>query len=269
MPLVTVVICSYNGERYISETMDSVLTQTYVNMEVVVVDDGSSDKTVSIIEKYMEFDTRIRLFIRENRGLAASRNFAFQQARGEWVATIDQDDFCYPERLSKQIELADRFPTASLIFSDTSIIDERGRYLSSRFSSYDLPESFIKKGVAGEFLITKGCFIGSAYLIKLTTINQIGKLDELLRYACDYEYFIRVGLVCDFAFTRDELVAWRSHPNQESVTNYNRFVEYRSTLLRNFWLDGLLFSTRFTIIIKLVRSFGSEAYRKIWHWSKF
>ncbi len=267
-PLVTVVICSYNGERYITETMDSVLAQTYDNMEVVVVDDGSFDKTVSIIEKYMQLDARIRLFIRKNSGLAASRNFAFQQARGEWVATVDQDDLCHPERLSKQIELVNRFPTAGLIFSGTNMIDDRGVYLSSRLSSYDLPDSFVKKGVAGELLITNGCYIGSAYFIKLTTINQVGKLDESLRHACDYEYFIRVGLVNDFAFTRDNLVSWRSHSNQESVANLNRFAEFRSVLLRNFWLSGLLFSTRLTIIVKLGRSFGSEAYRKIRLYSK-
>lgn len=267
LPLVTVTICAYNGERYLAATLDSVLAQTYQNMEVVVVDDGSRDGTVSVIKQYAERDSRIRWFVRENAGLPASRNYAFAQAKGDWIAIIDQDDLCYPERLAKQVAVAEAYPSACLIFCDTHYIDEVGKITGNHLSSFTLPDSFIPKGVAGNLLLIMGCYIDSeACFIKRATINCLGPLDESLRYACDYEYFIRAGLECDFAYTRDTLAAWRIHPAQESVTNHNRFKEYRSVLVRYFSHDRVTLSTRLIIIFNFVRSQGGEAYRMARNW---
>lgn len=262
LPLVTVAICTYNGERYLAGTLDSVLAQTYQNMEVVIIDDGSRDGTVAIIKKYAERDSRIRFFIRENAGLPASRNFAFSKALGEWIAIIDQDDLCYPERLAKQVEVANKFPTAGLIFCNTDYIDEEGRNIGSHLPSFALPDSFIPKGMAGNMLLIKGCYVDSeACFIKATLVSSLGPLDESLRYACDYEYFIRAGLACDFAYTRETLAAWRIHPAQESATNHNRFKEYRSVLMRYFMCAGVYLGTRIIIIFNLARSHGGEVYR--------
>lgn len=262
LPLVTVAICTYNGERYLAGTLDSVLAQTYRNMEVVIIDDGSRDGTVSIIKRYAERDSRIRFFSRKNSGLPASRNFAFAQARGEWIAIIDQDDLCYPERLAKQVEVANKFPTAGLIFCNTDYIDEEGRNIGSHLPSFSLPDSFIPKGMAGNILLIKGCYVDSeACFIKSKLVSRLGPLDESLRYACDYEYFIRAGLACDFGYTQDTLAAWRIHPAQESATNRNRFKEYRSVLRRYFLCAGVNLGTRLIIIFNLGRSHGGEVYR--------
>ena len=263
LPLVTVVICTYNGECYLSATLDSVLAQTYPNMEVVIVDDGSSDSTILIIRQYAERNSHIRWFARENAGLPASRNYAFTQAQGEWIAIIDQDDLCYPERLARQVAVAAAYPSAGLIFCDTHHIDEMGQITGNHLASFTLPDSFIPKGLAANLLLTNGCYVDSeACFIKRSAISQLGALDESLRYACDYEYFIRAGLEFDFAYTRDTLAAWRVHPGQESATNSNRFKESRTVLGRYFLNAGMTLDTRLAIAWNFGRSLAAEIYRK-------
>lgn len=263
LPLVTVAICTYNGERYLAATLDSVLAQTYPNMEVVIVDDGSRDGTISIIKQHAERDSRIRWFTRGNAGLPASRNYAFAQAQGEWIAIIDQDDLCYPERLARQVAVAAAYPSAGLIFCDTHHIDEMDQIIGNHLASFTLPDSFIPKGLAANLLLTKGCYVDSeACFIKRSTVSQLGALDESLRYACDYEYFIRAGLGFDFAYTRDTLSAWRVHPGQESATNRNRFKESRSVSGRYFLYTGITLGTRLAIAQSLGRSLAAEIYYK-------
>lgn len=263
-PLVTVTICTYNGDRYLASTLDSVLGQTYRNMEVVIVDDGSRDNTLSIIKQYADRDPRIRWFARENAGLAATRNFAFAQAKGSWIAIIDQDDLCYPERLEKQIAIAQERPSAGLIFCGTDYIDETGRVIGNHLSSFKLPKSVIPRRSASNLLLRQGCYVDSeACFIRHSTIDQIGPLDESLRYACDYEYFIRAGFEVDFAYTPEILAAWRIHANQETRTNLGRFNEIRSVLRRYYTHHEIVFATRLVIIQKLLKSFAAEIYYRI------
>ena len=263
LPLVTVSICTYNGECYLEETLDSVLAQSYPNMEVVIVDDGSSDGTVSIIRKYAQGDARIRWFTQENAGLPAARNFAFAQAHGQWIAIIDQDDLCYPERLTRQVAVASAYPSAGLVFCDTHYIDEAGRIMGNHLSSFTLPDAFIPKGIASNLLLSQGCYIDSeACFIKRTAVNCLGPLDESLRYACDYEYFIRAGFTYDFAYTRDILAAWRVHAGQESVTNRKRFKESRSVLRRYISHAGVSLSTRPAIAWNFGKSLAAEIYHE-------
>jgi glycosyltransferase involved in cell wall biosynthesis len=263
-PLVTVTICAYNGERYLEATLDSVLAQTYPKMEVVIVDDGSRDGTVSIIKRYAERDARIRWFVRENAGLPASRNFAFAQARGEWIAMIDQDDLCYPERLARQVAVAAANPAAGLIFCDTRFIDEAGRGFGNQFAAFSLPDSFIRKGLAANILLSQGPYASSAAcLIKRTTIALLGPLDESLRFACDYEYLIRAGFEVGFAYAPDALVAWRRHAGQQTSTNFNRHRETRSVLRNYFLHDRVTFGTRLFMAWRIARYFAAEAYYRV------
>ena len=267
-PLVSVIICVYNGERYLRLTLDSVLLQTYANIEILIVNDGSQDGSQAIIEDYAARDARIRSFTRANFGLPACRNFAFASAIGEWIAVIDQDDLCSPERIEKQLAVAALYPTASLIFCDTDYIDEAGNVTGSHLKSFVLPNDFIPKKTAGNLLLIQGCFIDSeAWFFRKNVASSLEPLIESFRYACDYEYFIRVGFHFDFAYTRDTLAAWRIHPAQESATNKKRFYEYRLVLKRYFLAGDVEFVTRCLIVKNLARSHSGEIYR--WLKSKF
>ena len=100
--LVSIIMPSWNTAQYISEAIESVLKQSYSNWELIIVDDCSTDNTISVVNKYK--DNRIRLFQnKENLGAAYSRNFALRQAKGRWIAFLDSDDVWYSEKLEKQI----------------------------------------------------------------------------------------------------------------------------------------------------------------------
>lgn len=105
--LVSVAIPVYNGEKYLTEAIDSILAQTLTDFELIVIDDGSTDGSLQILRKYEQIDARIRVVTRENRGVVATRNELIDIARGKWIAWMDQDDISLPERLERQVELMD------------------------------------------------------------------------------------------------------------------------------------------------------------------
>lgn len=115
-PLVTVFIPVYNAEEYLKETIDSVLKQTYTNFEIVIVNDGSTDRSVEIAESFM--DPRIHLYHNEgNRGLPYTRNRGLALARGEYIAFLDADDIALPDRLQTEVEFLEKHPEFHLVGS--------------------------------------------------------------------------------------------------------------------------------------------------------
>jgi glycosyltransferase involved in cell wall biosynthesis len=262
-PLISVAICSYNGERYLERALDSVLAQDYSNFEIVIVDDGSSDGTVSIIKRYAGLHECIRPFFRSNHGLPASRNFTFAQARGEWIAIIDQDDLCYPTRLSRQVELAQRYPTAGLVFSNVNQVNESEDVISDYLSIFTLPEHLIRSEHAGNLLLRLGCFTASpSCFIKRDTVVSVGAFDESYAYSCDYDFFIRAGFQVDFAYTRDTLAAWRRHAEQATATFGRKGNEVRSLYWRNCLGGNASTATKAFLLGKIFRSFVGDIVRK-------
>lgn len=105
LPLVSVIVPAYNAEAFIGQTLDSVLSQTYKNIEVLVMNDGSQDRTAEIVEVIAQEDSRIILLQQLNAGVAAARNLAIQNSCAEYIAPIDADDIWFPEKLEKQMQL--------------------------------------------------------------------------------------------------------------------------------------------------------------------
>ena len=104
-PLVSIIVPTYNVEKYIEQTIECVLAQTFTNWELVITDDCSTDTTIEIIKRYIQVDKRIRLFILpQNSGAAFARNHSIEHARGRYIAFLDSDDWWYPEKLNKQME---------------------------------------------------------------------------------------------------------------------------------------------------------------------
>jgi glycosyltransferase involved in cell wall biosynthesis len=125
--LVSVIVPSYNASRYISETLESVLSQTYRNFEVIVVDDGSKDNTPDIVADYARRDSRIRLVNQPNSGCGAARNRGIAEASGEFIAPLDADDVWYPQKLEKQVASLERNgENWGLTYCWSKSINERG-----------------------------------------------------------------------------------------------------------------------------------------------
>ncbi len=261
LPLISVLICTYNGKRYLQQTIESVLAQTYLNFEVVLVDDGSTDGTTDLIAKLAGRSPKLRPFYHTNRGLPASRNFSFQQARGEWIAIIDQDDLCYPNRLERQLAVAQANPSARLIFCDVNFIDENDRVLDRHLAKFNLSDTLIPKGLAGNMLLEMGGYVDSeAFFMHRESALALEPMDETLRYACDYEYFIRAGLTMDFAYTQEVLSAWRVHAGQATATFSGIRKQVRSVYLRFLWDTRVRWSTKLIIIKNLLRSHVGQLF---------
>ncbi len=103
-PTISVLLPIYNGEKYLVEAIDSILAQTFTDFELIVIDDGSTDGTLAILQHYQTLDSRIRLVSRENKGLVATLNEGVNLARGKWLARMDQDDIALPQRFERQLQ---------------------------------------------------------------------------------------------------------------------------------------------------------------------
>ncbi|MHC0444406.1 glycosyltransferase family 2 protein [Flavobacterium sp. 3-218] len=133
--LVSIIVPTYNTEKFIRSTIDSVQNQTYTNWEMILADDASTDQTVAIIEEFAEKDNRIKLFkLPENRGNGFARNAALEKATGKYIAYLDADDLWFPEKLEKQIQFL-KTNNLHFTFSFYDSIDEEGNDLNRRVES--------------------------------------------------------------------------------------------------------------------------------------
>lgn len=132
MPLpVSVVLCTFNDERTIKEAIESILCQSYNNFEFIIWNDGSTDGTEEIIKSYK--DNRIRYFFHENTGLGVALRLACAEAKGKYIARMDGDDICLPNRIQKQVEFLESHPDYVLVSSAVYYIDENGEQIGRSF----------------------------------------------------------------------------------------------------------------------------------------
>src|SRR5580658_5610625 len=133
-PLVSVVVCVHNGERFLGATIDSVLAQSWSAFELIVVDDGSADSSVGLVRAYR--DPRLRLIVQTNQGAAAALATGIREARGEYIALLDQDDLWDPGKLAAHLSLHRQRPEVDLTFSWFQLIDETGRLIGAHSRRY-------------------------------------------------------------------------------------------------------------------------------------
>jgi len=231
--LVTILICVYNGEKYLVDTLQSACNQSHSDLEILVIDDGSTDQSRQLIRDFQDKDNRIRYLYKNNGGLASARNVGLMEARGEWIAIIDQDDMCKINRIEAQLRVAETYPSAGLIFCGTDHIDGLENVVRKGLTGFAYPSFFIPKKKAAIELLAQGCFVDSeSWFMRSDLVRLVGPLDERLVYACDYEYFIRLGLYTDFAYTAETLSLWRIHEGQITHNFSKRYVETRQVVLR-------------------------------------
>lgn len=128
-PLISFILPVYNAETFLQETLHSILEQTYDNFEVIAIDDGSKDKSLSILRRYEKIDHRIKVYTRENRGLVATLNQAIELSKGDFLARLDADDLCVPRRLEWQIAAMQSNPQAAICCGFFEMVSEDGEFL--------------------------------------------------------------------------------------------------------------------------------------------
>ncbi len=192
--LVSIIIPTYNAAAYITDAIDSVLAQTYVNKEIIVVDDGSIDNTREVLSRYL-ITGKIKYIFQENKGLSGARNTGIKESRGKYIALLDADDFFLPEKIEKQVEYLELHPDCDISYCDLYHFHE------------DKPEDLLKlhyKYYAGDDVLPHlivGNFIAPlAVVLRKSLFERFGYFDETMRRSEDIEFWIRVayggGKIC-------------------------------------------------------------------------
>lgn len=208
-PIISVIIPAYNAERTIRETIESVLNQTFENSEIVVVNDGGTDRTLEIVQSIS--DPRIKLFSYPNSGKSIARNRGIQLSKGEYLSFLDADDLWTPDKLEEQWQALQDCPEADVSYSWTNFIDGDGnlRYQGSRCGD---AENIYRK------LLVKNCFgSGSNILIRRSAIAQMSfYFDETLSNAEDWDFYIRLAAQFKCVCVPKYQVLYRTHNGSSS-----------------------------------------------------
>lgn len=215
-PLVTVVIAAYNASRYLPETLDSVLAQTYPRLEIVVVDDGSTDDTFSRIKPYL---SRIRLLRRQHGGLAAARNAGLKITAGDYIAPLDADDLWLPDKISQQVAIARRNPGSGMIVCDG---EEFGHVHSRPYLISGASADALRRASGGvvtrrfhrELIKHPDIRCPAQTLLPRRVVEEVGPFADF--DAQDYDYYLRVSARFPITFHRDSLARWRDHESSMS-----------------------------------------------------
>ncbi len=189
MPRVSIVIPTFNCDRFIRRTVDSALAQTYRDFEVIVVDDGSTDGTRSIISEYGD---SVRYIFQSNQGASAARNTALENASGEFIAYLDADDLWVPNKLARQIEYLDAHPDCGLVHTEVAVVDEQGAVLHARFN-LDTQRS-VPQGACLRELLQRSHIQTLTVMERRCAFDRAGKFDLRLPIAQDYLHWIQVVL---------------------------------------------------------------------------
>ena len=234
-PLVSVVIPVYNVQQFIKQCLDSVLQQTYSNVEVLVVDDGGLDQSMAIVEEYN--DARLRIIKQQNRGLAGARNTGIRAARGGLVALLDSDDYWAADKLEKHVKIMLNNEKCGVSFSSSMFIDEQGNSL------HRLQEPLDKKNFDSSRIFCRNPIgNGSVPVIRRDVLDQIAfktvekpyiqYFDESLRQSEDIDCWIRIALQNDtsFEYIDEPLTFYRLNSGGLSANVDKQFETWQQVL---------------------------------------
>ena len=204
-PLVSIVLPTYNGSRYIDESVASVLAQTYTNWELIVVDDASTDDTADKVAAYVEADPRIRVIRHEtNRRLPAALNSGFAQATGEYFTWTSDDNLYSPNALAEMLAFLQTHPGVDIVYSDYTEIDEAGAEVA-RVRVGD-PEELLERNP-----------VRASFMYRRCVQDELGGYSEGLFMAEDYDFWLRASIHFTLAPLHRDLYRYRTH--ESSLTS--------------------------------------------------
>jgi glycosyltransferase involved in cell wall biosynthesis len=235
-PTISVLMPVYNGEQYLAQAVESILAQTFADFEFIIINDGSTDTSLKILEDYAAKDKRVRLISRENRGLARTLNEMISEAKGEFIARMDADDIAMPERFAHQVAFLRREPGVVCVGSAHEVIDEKGRLLTR----IELPED--NDGIQAMALGGNFPFNHPSVMIRRAPLVEVGGYDEAMVPAEDLDLWLRLGEVGALANLKDTLTKYRQHGNSLSDKNqtkqYNKAREACERAWRRRGIEG-------------------------------
>jgi len=219
LTLISVIITTFNNEKHIQQAIESVFAQTYKPLEVIVVDGGSTDRTLDIVKSYGD---RIKWDSNPNWFAAGARNRGFEMASADYFFILDGDDILYPDAIDTLY--SNLPPSHHMIYGDYDIIDTTG--------------NFVVRHISGKYdprLLARQCFIHTGTLLLLrTTVEVVGKFDESLHIAEDIDYWCRMALAgCSVAYISKPMMKHRHH--RESISARPRWKKDTVNVVNRYY----------------------------------
>ena len=229
-PKISVVMPVYNAERYLKESIDSILRQTYTDFEFIIINDGSTDKSQDIINHYKSIDSRIVAIEQENCGVVATANLAAKLAKGEYLSRTDADDVSFDNKLEDLIKCAEKNPNAVVVCGSIEVIDEYSEYVYRDLvltENDDLKRAFYLRNP-----IPNG-----ASLIKKAAFESVGGYDNV--FAEDCHLWTKLFRIGDFAGTGTTIYRWRMNTSGLTLSNNQKSTEKEKEYVDIIWSYGM------------------------------
>ena len=208
--LVAVIIPTYNSGKFIQQTIQSVLAQVYRPIQIICVDDGSSDDTIPIIQNLSSNIEILHHRYAYTMGAPHSRNLGLSNTSAAYVAFLDHDDIWYPNKISEQIKILKALPNVALVHTNGYAIDENNNIL------YDLFDNDFREPQKPEALLLNCYIILSSVVVRRNIFKKVGYFDEDIRYASDHDMWLRIKETAECLYLPDRLIGYRRHSSQLS-----------------------------------------------------
>ena len=264
--LVSIMMPAYNAEKYIKKAIDSVIAQRYSNWELIIVNDGSKDKTVEIVKKHLS-DTRIKLIHQENGGEASARNTALSQMQGEFISFLDADDLYLPNALMDRVNFLNSHAQYDAVVSDGSYLtdyDQNLGYLSDIRPRKDCSGNIL------EVLVLNPGVVGPpiGIMVRRTCVEKLSlRFDTKVGYGTDWDFWTHLARYIQFGYLDKLTHRYRIHDTNMTRSNgrqkiINDWIYGRMKVFNSDWFEELSLPTRQIFIYNLLINYLSDQPNK-------
>lgn len=233
-PAISVLMAVYNTDRYVAQAVESILNQTFTDFELIAIDDGSTDRSLKVLQSYAAQDPRIRLLSRENRGIPQTRNELLSLARGEFLAVMDSDDIALPDRLQNQITFLRQHPEVLWLGGAFELIDAQGRWITP----IPLPQD--DRTIKDRLRQGQTSFLHPTAMLRRSGVIQVGGYDESLPLAEDLDLWLKLAAIGAVANLPQTVVQYRLHGNSICDRHQGLSPKEVQIALERAWKKGLI-----------------------------
>lgn len=225
----------YNGQKFISKSIESVLAQSYENWELIIINDGSTDITEEVVIKFQNLTNKIKYFYKANEGQVKATNFGISKSNGEYIAFLDSDDLWETDKLKKQVNFISQNKNIDFIYSKYNSIDENANLLFTN-NSHDSLNHYMD--------LLKRCFIGRlTVIVKKSILVELNLFDENLHSTDDWDMWIRISKKFKLSFLDEVLASYRIHPQSMSNNSYNQLLNVSKVYSQHVYSNSELNKT--------------------------
>jgi glycosyltransferase involved in cell wall biosynthesis len=228
LPTVSVVMTVFNTQRYVGEAIQSVLGQTFGDFEFIIIDDGSTDRSAAIIREFGSRDSRIRFVSRPNTGIVAAANEGIGMARGRYLARMDSDDVCLPQRFETQVRYLDAHPECVLVGSRVTVVDPYGSPV------FESGQKLTHEEIDAELLGSGGgwAIVQPSAMMRTEAVRRVGAYRGRHNVSEDQDLFLRLAEVGRVANLPEPLLLYRRHYQSVMHTQWRQREEVKERIVR-------------------------------------